>query len=57
MRWRIVNNDDIFLAIAMENGILNKEELFDAGISDDDYFNLTDEAIDKLEIYFNKKKT
>ena len=51
-----MNNDDIFLALAMEHGILSNEELFDAGISEGDYFDLTDDALEKLELYYKEKR-
>lgn len=52
----MMNNDDIFLAFAMENGLLSNEELFLAGISEWDYFNLTDGAIEKLESYYKNEE-
>lgn len=51
------DNELVFLSLAMRMGVLNREELFKAGISDADYFNLTDEAILKLEILDNKKRS
>lgn len=51
-----MNNDDIFLAYTLENGLLEKDELFDAGVGEWDYFNLNDDIIDKLEGYFSSKK-
>lgn len=48
--------DDVFLSLAMNNKLLNNEELYEAGIDDDYYFNLTDDTLWKIEAYTKNKK-
>lgn len=53
------NNDDLenmFLAVSMKIGLLNSEQLYEAGIKENDYFNLNEEVIYKLEAYSRKNK-
>lgn len=54
-----MNKDDVeeeFFALTIKIGLLNKEDLFKIGISEDEYFNPTDNTLWKIESYYKKNK-